>query len=709
MTRSAILFALALGAAACGSVPLAPPKPVGPTFEQKMAWILRLEDQRVLTDPAPPAPPPPPPVPDRGRAPVVAPSPQTPDLLRLLTDEEARVRRRAALAVGRVGLNGGVEPLTSLLGDADPEVRQMAAFALGLLGSPSARDALMRALADASPLVQGSAAEALGLIGDASAADAIGSVVARIAQSGALAQLPDEGAEVRRDTPAAAFRLGIYALVRLKAFAQLAAAVLDASGQPRVRWWPVAFALQRLEDPRALNALLALANDTHPYTQMFAVKGLAALKDRAGVPVLAPLVSSRDRVIAIEAVKALGRIGDPAGAAPLLAIVRDRTAEPRLRSEAIAGLGGIRTAGVNDLLLDLLSDPQPDLRAAALGALATLDSENFVTVLSGLDPDPNWSVRAALATVLGTLSPESGLPRLATMLNDADQRVVPAVLASLVKLKDPRAAGLLLERLKADDPAVRAAAANAIGDLRPAGGAAALVDAYTFGLRDTSYIARAAAIAALTKYGAADARPVLDTALADKDWAVRVRAASLLKQIDPSSDNALKIRPAPTRLTPEAYEAIRLTTPPVSTHVYLEMDRGTIQLELAVLDAPLTVENFITLARSGFFDGLSVHRVVPGFVAQTGDPRGDSEGGPGYTIRDELNELPYLRGTVGMALDWADTGGSQFFVTYSPQPQLDAKYTVFGRVVGGMEILDAIQQGDVIRRVRVWDGQAGSR
>ena len=90
---------------------------------------------------------------------------------------------------------------------------------------------------------------------------------------------------------------------------------------------------------------------------------------------------------------------------------------------------------------------------------------------------------------------------------------------------------------------------------------------------------------------------------------------------------------------------------------------------------------------------------------QGGDPRGDGDGGPGYTIRDELNEMPFLRGTVGMALDWADTGGSQFFITHSPQPQLDAKYTAFARVISGMEIVDRIETEDVIRRVRIWDGQ----
>ena len=182
-------------------------------------------------------------------------------------------------------------------------------------------------------------------------------------------------------------------------------------------------------------------------------------------------------------------------------------------------------------------------------------------------------------------------------------------------------------------------------------------------------------------------------------------AASPSYRDAPSSADA-QIRPAPTTLAPDVYAATRLVSPPTSTQVFLDTDRGTIQIELAVNDAPLTVENFISLARKGYFNGLSVHRVVPDFVIQDGDPRGDGEGGPGYSIRDELNQRPYLRGTVGMALDpWPDTGGSQYFIAHSPQPHLDAKYTVFGRVIAGMDIVDKIQQWDVIRTVRVWDGQ----
>jgi HEAT repeat protein/cyclophilin family peptidyl-prolyl cis-trans isomerase len=698
----------------CASAPPAPvvTKPVGPTFEQKMAAILRLEDQRMLRDPAPPPAPPPPAVaPARGRRPAAAPAPPPPppppDLVRMLADEEPRVRRRAALAIGHVGLGDGVQPLVALLADADAEVRQMAAFALGLIGDARARDRLVAALADPSPLVQGSAAEALGLIGDAGAADAIGRFVAQGIQS-AGAQPPPPEDDARRDTPAAAARLGIFALVRLKAYGPLSAAVLDGSAQPRVRWWPVAFALQRLEDRRALPALLTLAKEANPYTRAFAVKGLGALKDPSALPVLMPLLTSGDRNVLIETVRALGRIADRSAAEPLLKIVRDATADPLVRLEAVGALGGIQAPDVPETLLDVLADPSPPIRAAALRSIATADPENFVTVLSGLDPDPHWSVRATLATVLGTMSAETASARLQPLLDDTDQRVIPAALGALVKIKAPNAAAVLLDKLKADDFAVRAAAATGIGELKPSNGAAALAEAYRLGQRDPTYTARAAALGALQQYGAQAALPVLNTALADKDWAVRVRAADIIRQLDPNGAGATvdaAIRPAPTTLAADVYTAQRLVSPTVTIQAFLETDRGLIHIELAMNEAPLTVENFVTLARKGFFNGLSFHRVVGDFVIQDGDPRGDSEGGPGYSIRDELNQLPYLRGAVGMALDpWRDTGGSQYFITHSPQPHLDAKYTVFGRVVAGMEVVDKIQQWDVIRSVKIWDG-----
>ena len=688
-----------IGSPGCGTPPPPPPPPI--TFETKMSWILRLEDLRVLRDPAPlvvPALPP-------GAGSVVPQPPPVPDLLALLTDREARVRRRAALAVGRVGLPAGIAPLQPLLGDGDPEVRQMAAFALGLIGDTSAVDPLRAALADPSPIVQGRAAEALGLIGAPAAAAEVGALVRRQASAAGVADLAPDDDRYPLDPAIEAFQLGVYALVRLHAYDPLAAAVLDGSGQPTVRWWPVAYALGRLEDTRALAALLTLARTESQYTRAFAIKGLGALRDRQATAVLLPLaaLAEDNPAIAIEAVRALGRIADPQAASALMKIAAAERSGPMLRAEAITSLAVMPSEKAVRLALDLLTDASPVVRAATLRSLVRMDRDAFVAVLSGLDPDKHWSVRAAVASALAELRPEIGVPRLRALLGDTDQRVIPSVLAALVKLRAPNVETLLYERLTSDDFVARISAATLVGELKPAAGPAALVEAYRFGGRDDTYGARAAALAALAGYGPESARDTLTAALADKDWAVRVRAAELLTRLDPSSDVS-SMRPAPTSRPIDGYRAEELVNPRVSPHAYIETDKGTIQIELAVVDAPLTVENFISLARKGFFNGVSIHRVVPNFVMQDGDPRGDGEGGPGYTIRDELNERPYLRGTVGMALDWKDTGGSQFFITHSPQPHLDARYSVFGYVIGGMDVVDRLDQWDVIRRVRVWDG-----
>ena len=125
------------------------------------------------------------------------------------------------------------------------------------------------------------------------------------------------------------------------------------------------------------------------------------------------------------------------------------------------------------------------------------------------------------------------------------------------------------------------------------------------------------------------------------------------------------------------------------------------RLRLLPADAPLTAESFLRLARSGYFDGQEWPRVVPNFVVQGGDPRGDTNGGPGYALRDEINRYRYLTGSVGMALSGPDTGGSQFFLTHSPQPHLDGIYTVFGAIAEGQEVAEAILPGDRIQTIRV--------
>jgi cyclophilin family peptidyl-prolyl cis-trans isomerase len=133
----------------------------------------------------------------------------------------------------------------------------------------------------------------------------------------------------------------------------------------------------------------------------------------------------------------------------------------------------------------------------------------------------------------------------------------------------------------------------------------------------------------------------------------------------------------------------------------VQTDRGAIEMELLSEEAPLTVLNFVRLVEQNFFAGLDIHRVVPNFVIQTGDPRGDMWGSPGYSIRSEYNRLRYVRGAVGMASAGPDTEGSQWFITPSDQPHLDGRYTIFARVRKGMEIVDALQVGNKIQHITI--------
>ena len=192
------LITAALLASACKTAPAPAPGPPAIPFEQKMAWILQLEDQRILRMEAPP--PAPVVVPKRGRAPQVVPAPPpVGDLVALLHDADPRVRRRAALAIGRVGLLDGIAPLTGSLTDTDPDVRQAVALGLGLIGDATAAPGLMPVLTDASPMVRGRAAEALGLIGAKDAAVAIGTLAAEYARHASVTgRAPDDEVSGRR-------------------------------------------------------------------------------------------------------------------------------------------------------------------------------------------------------------------------------------------------------------------------------------------------------------------------------------------------------------------------------------------------------------------------------------------------------------------------------------------------------------------------------
>ncbi len=715
---AALLAALTAAACASSSAPVLPGAVVVvPSIDTRIGWVLRLEQARILRD-EPPAPiveatpdgateqpataPAGEPANQAPAAPLAFAPATEPDLALLVRDADPLVRARAALAIGRVGIiDEGRTLLEQALADPADGVRANAAFGLGLLGASGSTAALLPLLTDASFTVRTRAVEALGLIGDESAAapiaDAAGDCPAWFASL-----LPDDEEYPKTPEVIEVCRASLYALVRLGDIDALSRLTLDAAGEPVSHWWPVAFALQRINDGRAVPALRRLVTSSGNYARAFALRGLTMAGDGEVLPEARRLARdpNTDVKVRVAAVRLIARTGTEEDGAMLADLLYAEPQGSPLAIEIIGALGELGAVGAFNDVLDGLASPIPAVRAATLAAAARIDPDAFLFVLSGLGRDPEWTVRAALADVLATLPADMVMPALVDLTNDEDARVYPSALRALARLKVPDLPERLRAALQADDFATRATAADLVGEAAIDGAAALLSEAYTRGETDTAYSARMAAVEAIAKFGA-EGRPVLERALGDASWPVRVRAAELLREQGIAAEPQ---RPAPLRHPVPYYSSDALLHPPFSPRAFIETRRGIIEVQLDLMAAPLTVATFVEQVRSGFFNGLRIHRLVPGFVIQTGDPRGDGMGGPGYTQRDERSPEPFLRGSIGMARAGFETGGSQWFITTAPQPHLDTQYTNFGRVVGGFDVLDLLAQGDVIDRVRIWDG-----
>src|SRR5688572_17874755 len=288
------------------TVPAIPPA----TRDQKMTWTVRLEHQRVLRDEAT----------TTAAGPVLA-AANVPDLVLLLRDPDPSLRHRAALAIGRVGMADGIAPLTVALSDPEPDVRAIAAFALGLIGDTLALPALQIALADPSPVVRGRAIEALGLIADPSAAPWVAQAAAGCGPL--IAPLSPDDEAWPKSPEIELCRLALFSLARLRQLDALAQVAIDATGQPVSKWWPVAFALSRVGDPRGAAYLPSLATGTGVYTASFALRGLALAKHPALLSIAVPLLSQPDVDIKLRvaAVRALAASVDHAALAPLVALL----------------------------------------------------------------------------------------------------------------------------------------------------------------------------------------------------------------------------------------------------------------------------------------------------------------------------------------------------------------------------------------------------
>jgi cyclophilin family peptidyl-prolyl cis-trans isomerase/HEAT repeat protein len=627
-------------------------------------------------------------------------------LLAFLQHEDPAIRRRAALAAGRIGDPLAVPRLIQRLPDPEVEVRRSAAFALGLIGDPEAVPALTALLADRDATTRGRAAEALSRIAPAGAGTAIAAAFRRALPTTGPSPLRIRGDDPgRADDPWVELRLHLVALARVKDAASLASAVLAPDSTPLVDWWVCVWAAMRIGDARLAPILLAGAAAEDPYIRSLAAQGLGALKDMAHLGVVRRLVEDKDPGVALQALRALAATGSADGAtqaAPYL-----DSPNPVLRREALLAIGALPPSPRwRSRVIENVGHPDPWIRSAAWPALIRIDGEDAGIVLATSGPDMDWRVRQAVARALAESLGERAAPFLFPMLNDHDPRVVAAVLSAFARARGLDAVPTLEDHLRHPDMGIRIAAVEGLASLaklRPAGFAEDFARAYDSSVADPDIQGRIAVVEVVAKEKSETSLSLLRRiAGSDPSRAVRWKAAGLLAEGFPSpEETSLRMADARRLVSVFGANAEGLYSP----HVLVSTRYGRIEMVLDLVDAPLTSLSFVRLAQGGFFNGLTFHRVVPGFVIQGGDPRGDGHGGPGATIRCEYNERPYGRGAVGMALSGKDTGGSQFFITLQPQPHLDGSYTRFGQVLSGMEVVEKIRPGDVIDRVDVFDGR----
>ncbi|MFN2577684.1 MAG: HEAT repeat domain-containing protein [Pyrinomonadaceae bacterium] len=661
----------------------------------------------------------------------------------LLADTDPGVRTRAALAAGRIGDERAVPVLAEmLLSDRAPDVRQMAAFALGEIEAPGGAFALVSVLKEPEKPARARAIEALGKVTaamESKAAEAgIGTEksanddrldLCKAAIVNALSFENGQGPQRDRST----VLLGLTAVLRTKpeAVGTLVSRFLD-DPDPSI----IATALNtmaRLSLKDANERVRQLLSNGDPIVRANAARVIGAAEHKESLEKVLDLVlHDSDLRVRASAIRALASLKDPRAVEPLTkrgnSLLISANQMPAARNELLE----IATA-----LGRLCPNPSPDAHAVAFirkmhdltngeaveveVALARMVPEVFqneVSKMQAARPDATWrqvSRRAqGLAAIKGVITGaatdsagdhalKDAQKELAEMLqrSNTPTLAIPDVLQAYSGYKNPDASKFARKFLLANDVIVRATAAEVMGSQAPSeANTRTLIEALPRAMRDKDLNDAALAILeALAKQKTATANEAIKSALDSSDHLTRRKAVALLKA-NGAGDFSGRIGTAQTRNTRLDYSrALARRSQQVSATVIT--NRGSFTIAFLTDAAPLTVDNFIKLARHGYFNGQTIPRVVPNFVVQAGDPRGDQNGGPGYQIRCEINEVPYERGAVGMALSGKDTGGSQWFVTHSPQPHLDGGYTVFGHVIRGMEVIDSIARGDVIRRVIV--------
>ena len=591
-----------------------------------------------------------------------------------VVDPTREVRTRAAEALGRLRVATALPQLTVLAADPEAEVRQAAAFALGQ--TPEAEAAIAKRWGtEREPAIRRTLAVAMGKQAGPSAVEPL------------LAALDEPGV-----APGAAEGLGRLAMRKVEGATHervLRSLTLHISPLPvgetrSLAAWAISRAPWTTGDEATLGKMAVIVlSDPDPHVRAWVLRAWAGLSSpELRSPVLAAAAKDTAPGVRIAAARAIGKHGMAGADVVLATLLADPS--PAVRLEAIGATGACPGVSAAGLLTPIFASARELEAAAALKALAAKGALPKPAA-AYLSPAIYLPVRVAAAESL------EDSPTLVDLALHATEPTLRSAATGRLLEREQTRVGDVLAVLAGTDPIISQAAADWLKDHAEPSLERPLLDRLKVGdLDETQARSFVAALAAVYTAGkiarpAADAKtilaPYLRTAGPDA-----TRVAAMLQLPVPTAAH-------PDKRIPDLADVERI----VSARIYT--DAGEIRISLSSHEAPYAVWNFARLAEEKYFDGVRFHRVVPDFVIQAGDPRGDGWGGPGWEIPDEINSIPYDSGAVGMALSGPDTGGSQWFITLSPQPHLEGTYTVFGHVLYGQRAAEAIQQGGRIDRV----------
>ncbi len=628
-----------------------------------------------------------------------------------LNHVDPAIRMRTVEVIGRVQDKSYIVPLSNRLFDDDVvDVRAAAAFALGQMFDSDAEPYLIQSIKkEHYPKVVLAGIEALG-------------------KSGTNKSHPILRRYLFRSAPTifkykAAIATGVLAYRGFPGYSNtdVLEILLQYDQADSVRW-SVAYALFRISSPTTLQSLTRATADTYPLTRFFALKGIRNILEMMNHPDFKNLPANEkvqqnvrfarsrkffnalkesatdslwyNRIAFLETVEQLpqkNRIYSR-----VLDLLTDEN--PNVQMEALSVLSLFKTANTVSVLRKILRTDTLDYRikGQALISLANVSPSRALYFIQQNLENTKWPELYFFIKALQAIDTPASTQLLIQLANSSEIPVVSLALEAL-NGRSQVPVSLLIEKLRLVDPAISAITAAQLAARKDTLAVTPLMEVYEQFQAPRDIEPMQAILVALDSLGSPLAVPLLEKELKNPFPPIREYARRALVHI--LKDSTIAIPEVQSRsLTRWDFDLLPLQN---TYFARLKTERGTIEMQLFPEKAPVTVANFVHLAKKGFYKGLTFHRVVPGFVIQGGDPRGDGWGGPGYTIPCEYNDLAYDRGVVGIAHAGKDTGGSQFFITHTPQPHLDGRYTVFAKVTQGMEIVDRIMIFDKIQAIDI--------